>query len=60
MFTVLLSSHALNYTGFPGLVQVAAESEGGVSLHGHIKCSQAGSPLVNGNLSNSALESGYT
>ena len=38
---------ALNYTGFPGLVQVAAESECGASLHGHRKRSQAGCPLVN-------------
>jgi len=29
MFAVLLSTHALNYTGFPGLVQVAAESKCG-------------------------------
>jgi len=38
MFAVLLSTHALNYTGFPGLVQLAAESECGASLHGHRKC----------------------
>jgi len=50
MFAVLLSTHALNYTGFPGLVQVAAESECGASLHGHRKCSQAGCPLINGDL----------
>ena len=37
---------ALNYTGFPGLVQVAAESECGASLHGHRKCSQVDCPLV--------------
>ena len=58
MFT--LSSNALNYTGFPGLVQVAAESECGASLHVHRKCSQAGCPLVNGDLDEMALEGGYT
>ena len=58
--TVLLSTHALNYTGFPGLVEVAAESECGASLHGHRKCSQAGCPLVNCDLRESALEGGYT
>jgi len=51
---------ALNYTGFPGLVQVAAESECGASLHGHRKCSQAGCPLVNCDLGELALEGGYT
>jgi hypothetical protein len=51
---------ALNYTGFPDLVQVAAESECGASLHGHRKCSQAGCPLVNCYLRESALEDGYT
>ena len=51
---------ALNYTGFPGLVQVAAESECGASLHGHRKCSQAGCPLVNCDFRESALEGGYT
>jgi len=35
MFGVLLRTHAHNCTGFPGLVQVAAESECGSSLHGH-------------------------
>ena len=60
MFAVLLSTHALDYTGFPGLVQVAAESKCGVSLRGHWKCSQAGCPLVNGNLGESAHEGGYT
>ena len=45
---------------FPGLVQVAAESKCGTSLHGHKKCSQAGCALVNGNLGESALEGGYT
>jgi len=60
MFTVLLSTHALNYTCFPGLVQVAAESECGASLHGHRKCSHAGCPLVNCELRESALEGGYT
>jgi len=49
-----------NYIGFPGLVQVAAESECGASLHGHRKCSQAGCPLVNGDLAESALERDYT
>ena len=51
---------ALNYTGFPGLVQVAAESECGASLHGHRKCSQAGCPLVYRDLGESTLEGGYT
>jgi len=51
---------ALNYTDFPGLVQVAAESECGASLHGHRKCSQAACPLVNCDLRESALEGGYT
>lgn len=60
MFTVLVSTHALNYTSFPGLVQVAAVSECGASLHGHRKCSQTGSPLVNCDLGESALEGGYT
>jgi len=60
MFAVLLSTHALNYTDFPGVVQVAAESECGASLHGYMKCSQAGCPLVNGHLGESALEGGYT
>jgi hypothetical protein len=57
MFVILLSTDALNYTGVPGLVQVAAESECGASLHGHRKCSQAGCPL--GHLGESALEGGY-
>jgi len=43
---------------FPGLVQVAAESECGASLHEHRKCSQA--LLVNGSPGESALEGGYT
>ena len=60
MFAVLLSTHALNYTSFPGLVQAAAESECGVSLHGHRKCSQAGCLLVNCDFGESALEGGYT
>ena len=60
MFAVLLSTHALNYTSFPGLVQAAAESECGVSLHGHRKCSQAGCLLVNCDLAESILEGGYT
>jgi len=60
MFAVLLSTHALNYTSFPGLVQAAAESECGVSLHGHRKCSQAGCLLVNCDLGESILEGGYT
>ena len=60
MFVVLLSTHALNYTGFPGLVQVAAESECGASLHRHRKCCQAGCPLVNGDLGESALEGSHT
>jgi len=60
MFAVLLSTHALDYTGFPGVVQVAAESDCGASLHGHRKCSQAGCPLVNGDLGESALEGAYT
>jgi len=51
---------ALNYTSFPGLVQVAAESKCGASLHGRGKCFQAGCPLVNGDLGESALEGGYT
>jgi hypothetical protein len=51
---------ALNYTDFPGLVLVAAESECGASLHGHRKCSQACSPLVNRDLGESALEGVYT
>jgi hypothetical protein len=59
MFTVLLSTHALNYTGFPGLVQVAAESKCGASLYGHRKCSQAGCLLVNCDLGVSALKGGY-
>jgi hypothetical protein len=59
IFAVLLSTHALNYTSFPGLVQVAAESECGASLHGHRKCSEAGSPLVNCDLGESVLEGGY-
>jgi hypothetical protein len=53
-------STALNYTVSPGLVQVAAESESGASLHGNRKCSQAGCPLVNSDLGESALEGGYT
>jgi hypothetical protein len=60
MFVVLISTHALNYTGFPGLVQVAAESEFGASLHGHRKCSQAGCPLVYHDLGESALKGDYT
>ena len=60
MFKILLSTHALNYTGFPGLVQVMAESEYGASLHGHRKFSQAGCALVNGDLGESAPEGGYT
>jgi hypothetical protein len=60
MFAVLLSTHALNNTGFLGLVQVAAESECGASLHGHRKCSQAGRPLVNRDIGELALEGGYT
>jgi hypothetical protein len=60
MFAVLISTHPLNYNGFPGLVQVAAESECGASSHGHRKCSQAGSPLVYRDLGESALEGGYT
>jgi hypothetical protein len=60
MFAVLLSTTALNYTGFPGLVQVVAESECGASLHGHRKCSQTGCLLVNRDLGESALEGGYT
>ena len=56
---MVLSANALNYTGFPGLVQVAAESECGASLRGHRKCSQAGCPLVNGRLVGMALEGGY-
>jgi hypothetical protein len=60
MFAVLLSTHALIYTGFPGLVLVAAESECGASLHRHRKCSQAGSALVNCDLGESALEGVYT
>ena len=60
MFAVLLSTHALNYTGFPGLVQVAAESKCGASLHGHRKCLQVGCPLVNGDVGEAALEGGYT
>ena len=59
MFAVLLPTYALNYTSFPGLVQVATVSECGASLHGHRKCSQAGCPLVNGDLGESALEGGY-
>ena len=58
MFAVL-SANALNYTGFPGLAQGTAESECGASLHGHRKCSQAGCPLVNGDLGEMALEGGY-
>ena len=46
----------LNYTGFPRLVQVAAESECGASLHGHRKCSQAGCPLVTVTLVRSPLQ----
>ena len=46
MFAVLLSTHDVNYTGFLGLVQVAAESECDANLHGHRKCSQSGCPLV--------------
>jgi hypothetical protein len=60
MFAVLLSTHALSYIGFPGLVQVPAESEFGASLHGHRKCSQAGCLLVNRDLGEWALEGGYT
>jgi len=60
MFAVLLSTHAPNYTGFPVLVQVVAESDCGASLLGHSKCSQSGCPLVNGDLDESALEGGYT
>jgi hypothetical protein len=60
MFAVLLSTHALDYTGFPGLVHVAAESKCGTILHGHRKCSQAGCPLVNCDPGESALEGGYT
>jgi hypothetical protein len=59
MFAVLLSIHALNYTGFSGLVQVPAESKCGASLHRQRKCSQAGCLLVNGDLGESALEGGY-
>jgi len=59
MFAVLLSTHALDYTGFPGLVHVAAESECGTILHGHRKCSQAGCLLVNCDPGESALERGY-
>jgi len=60
MFALLLSTHALIYTGLPGLVQVAAESECGASLHGHKKCFQTGCPLVNRGLGESALEGDYT
>jgi hypothetical protein len=60
MYAVLLSTYGLNYTGFPGQVQVVAESEYGASLHGHRKCSQAGCPLVNRDLCESAFEGGYT
>jgi len=54
----LVSPNHGNYTGFPGLVQVAAESERGASLHGHRQCSQAGCPLFNGDNGGSALEGG--
>ena len=56
----ILEICALNYTGFPGLGQVAAESECGASLHGHKKCSQAGCLPVNRDLGESALEGSYT
>jgi hypothetical protein len=56
MFAVLLSAIPF----FPVLVELAAESESGASLHGNRKCSQAGCPLVSSDLGESAVEGGYT
>jgi hypothetical protein len=57
-FPGMFCSTALNYTVFPGLVHVAAESKCGASLHRNSKCFQASCPLVNRDLGESKVITG--